>query len=646
MSGRPQARLASPVLALLLRFGRRYRAPLVLSMLLLLAQVALDVAEPLPLKIVIDNVLRHRPLGGRLQSLLGWLGTGSSLGVLALACAALLALAGGSALLEYVWSARIAGIGQSLAFDLRGALFRHVQRLSISFHASRSSGETVHRLTSDIASVQEMLVSLLSVFCVNILMLCGVSYVLLRLDPLLGAATLAICGPLFFLTRSHGRRIKAASRRARAQEGEVAALVQETIGQVRITKAFAREGHQAACFDSRNRQSLAAATAQVQIQSRLKPLVDALTAVGVCVVVYVGVRRGLSGQLSVGGLVVFLTYQKSLYGPIRQLSKLAGVLAKGSVGLERIAQLLAETPEVEEAARGIRPRLRGAVQFERVSFSYQARRGTVIDRSVVLSDVSFSVPAGSTVAIVGSTGAGKSTLASLIPRFYDPTSGLIRIDGHDVRELALDHLRQQIALVLQEAVLFHTTIWENIAYGLPEAPAGFGPGWLASLTEQQRARFFERIAQAAAQANALEFIERLPQGFATVLGERGADLSGGQRQRIAIARAMIRDAPILILDEPTTGLDAQSEALVLQALERLMAGRTSFVIAHRLATVRRADLILVVEGGRIVELGSHTELYGRGGRYRELAELQLVDVVAHRPPGPPFTPRVRGRVMR
>jgi subfamily B ATP-binding cassette protein MsbA len=458
-----------------------------------------------------------------------------------------------------------------------------------------------------------------------------VAFVLLRIDSALGIATLAVCGPLFFLTRSYGRRIKTATRRTRTQEGEVAALVQESIGHVRITKAFAREDHMAARFDARNDSSLAAATAQVQIQSRLKPLVDVLTAVGICIVVYVGVRRCLSGQVSVGGLVVFLTYQKSLYGPIRQLSKLSGVVAKGSVGLERISQLLAEAPEVDQAAPAVCPKIRGDVSFEHVTFSYRARRGGVIDQSVVLSDVSFSIPAGSMVALVGSTGAGKTTLASLIPRFYDPTSGVVRIDAHDVRELPLDGLRQQVALVLQEAVLFHATVWENIAYGLPEAPPGFGPAWLASRSRPERIRVRERIIRAALQANALEFIERMPQGFETVLGERGADLSGGQRQRIAIARAMVRDAPILILDEPTTGLDAESEALVLQALERLMAGRTSFVIAHRLATVRRANLIFVVERGRIVELGSHAELYGRGGRYRELAELQLTEVLEDKP---------------
>jgi subfamily B ATP-binding cassette protein MsbA len=613
-------------LGLLARLGRRHRGPLAWSMAAMVAQVVLDVLEPLPLKVIIDNVLRQRPLAaGDFGPVAGVVAAASPMRLLGIACAALLVLATSSALLEYVWSARVATIGQALAFDLRAALFRHVQRLSLSFFTTRPSGEIVHRITSDIASVQEMLVSALSVLCVNVLMLAGVVFVLVRLDPVLVIGTLCLAVPLYPLMRAYARRVKAATRRTRAREGEVAGFVQEAIGSAQITKAFAREDHEAVRFDERNHHSLEAAAAQVRIQARLKPLLDVLTAVGVFVVVYFGVRRCVSGALTVGGLVVFLTYQKSLYGPIRQLSKLSGVFAKGSIGLERISQLLAEAPELSERPSAPCPRLRGAVSFEQVSFSYHGRRGDAVDRSVVLSDVTFSVPAGSVVALVGSSGAGKTTLASLVPRFYDPTAGVVRIDGHDVAGLPLEGLRRQISLVLQDAVLFGATIWENIAYGLPDAPAGFGSAWLQSRSENERRQVLERVKEAAREANALAFIEKLPRGFETVLGERGVDLSGGQRQRIAIARAVIRDAPILILDEPTTGLDAESEALVMQALERLMAGRTSFVIAHRLATVRRADVILVVERGRIVEVGSHAELVVRGGRYRELAELQFRD---------------------
>jgi subfamily B ATP-binding cassette protein MsbA len=634
---------APRALDLLVRLGRRHRGPLAWSMAAMVAQVVLDVAEPLPLKVVIDNVLRQRPLdAGWLGPLASALPTASPVKLLGLASAALLALAAASALLEYVWSARVATIGQALAFDLRAALFRRVQRLWLSFFTTRASGEIVHRITSDVASVQELLVSVLSVLCVNALMLAGVVVVLVRLDPVLAAGTLSVCIPLYVLMRAYARRIKAASRRARACEGQVAAFAHEAIGSARITKAFAREDHEAVRFEGRNGATLEAAAVQVRIQSRLKPLLDMLTAVSVFIVVYVGVRRCLDGALTVGGLVVFLTYQKALYGPIRQLSKLSGVLAKGSVGLERISELLAEPREVTERACAPCPRIRGAISFEQVSFSYQARRGDVIDRSVVLSDVTFSVRPGSMVALVGPSGAGKTTLANLIPRFYDPTAGVVRIDGHDVSTLPLDGLRSQIALLLQDAVLFGATVWENIAYGMSEAPAGFGPAWLRSRSEQERRRVLDLVTQAAREANALAFIEKLPRGLETVLGERGADLSGGQRQRIAIARAVIRNAPILILDEPTTGLDAESEALVMQALERLMAGRTSFVIAHRLATVRRADVILVVDHGRIVEVGSHAELVRRGGRYRELAELQLRDGA---PGAHVQAPTLHGRTM-
>ena len=613
------------VRALLTRFGRRFRLALGLSLAAMIVQVVLDVLEPLPLKIVIDNIVRHKPLAAaKVGVLADWLSGWSPSEILGAACGALLVLGSGSAALEYFWSARVATIGQALAFDLRAALFRHVQRLSISFFTARSSGEIVHRITSDIASIQEMLVSILSVLCLHGLMIVGVVAVMLRLDPLLALTTLSVCGPLYLVTREYARRLKTASRRARAREGEVVGFVHEAIASAQITKAFAQEDHQAAGFDRRNQDSLESASAQVRIQSRLKPMLDVVTTLGVLVVIFFGVRRCLAGHLTVGGLVVFMAYQKALYGPIRQLSKLSGVLAKGAIGVERVSQVLAEPPEVGQQPSAACPELKGAVSFEHVSFSYQARRGSALDPSAVLTDVSFSVPAGSTVALVGSSGAGKTTLANLIPRFYDPTSGVVRVDGQDVRELPLDGLRKQVALVLQDALLFGVTIWENIAYGLPEAPPEMSPALLASWPDAQKKQLWDRVTEAARQANALGFIERLPLGFDTVLGERGADLSGGQRQRIAIARAVIRDAPILILDEPTTGLDAESEALVMEALERLTAHRTSFIIAHRLATVRRADVILVVEDGRIVEVGSHAELYGRaGGRYRELAELQL-----------------------
>jgi ABC-type multidrug transport system fused ATPase/permease subunit len=608
---------------------RPYHGRLGFALALLVVQVAMSVLEPLPLKVVIDNVLRHRPLS--VPGLGGdWLRTLAPAALLAWSCVVLLALALVGGALEYCANARIAEIGQRAVLDLRHALFYQIEGLALSQHQERSSGELVHRLTSDVASLQEMLISILTVLLANALTIAGVLFVMIRIDAVFALVAVGTCLPLFLLTRRYAGRMKAASRRARAGEGEIAALVQEVLSSIRIVKAFAREDHEAARFGERNRRSGEAGRVSIRLQARFKPLVDLLIAVGTVMVVYVGIHRALAGRLTIGEVVLFLTYQKALYSPVRQLAKLAGVIAKGSIAVERLGALMA-VPACAASSGRERIEVAGAVSFDRVSFGYGARTGGVLDGSQVLRDVSFEARAGQTIALVGSTGAGKSTLVSLIPRFYEPTQGALRIDGRDVRRLDVDCLRRQIGIVLQEPVLFRATVWENIAYGLPEAPSGFGPAWLAELDETGQRALLARVEQAARDANAHEFITRLPRGYHTILGERGEDLSGGQRQRIAIARAMARRAPILILDEPTSGLDAESEALVMQALERLMHGRTTFVIAHRLSTVRRAALILVLETGRIVEAGSHAELYQRGGRYRALCDLQFLPELAPRP---------------
>jgi ABC-type multidrug transport system fused ATPase/permease subunit len=600
---------------------RPYRGRLSFALALLVVQVAMQVLEPLPLKVVIDNVLRHRPLAAHGLAG-GWLGALTPGALLAWSCAVVLTLALVGGALEYVANARIAEIGQRAVFDLRHAIFRQIEGLALSQHQERSPGELVHRLTSDVASLQEMLISILTVLLANALTIAGVLFVMVRIDAVFALVAVGTCLPLFFLTRRYAGRIKVASRRARASEGEIAALVQEVLSSIRIVKAFAREDHEAARFGERNRQSGEAGRVSIRLQARFKPLVDLLIAVGTVMVVYVGIHRALAGGLTIGEVVLFLTYQKALYSPIRQLAKLAGVVAKGSIAVERLRALMA-VPACAASSGGEQIDVSGAVSFERVGFGYGARTGGLVDGTQVLTDVSFEARAGQTIALVGSTGAGKSTLVSLIPRFYDATEGALRIDGRDVRTLDAAHLRRQIGIVLQEPVLFRASVWENIAYGLPEAPPGFGPAWLGALGDADRQALLARIEQAARDANAHEFITRLPRGYDTILGERGEDLSGGQRQRIAIARAMARRAPILILDEPTSGLDAESEALVMQALERLMRGRTTFVVAHRLSTVRRADLILVLEAGQIVEAGAHAELHRRGGRYRALCDLQF-----------------------
>jgi subfamily B ATP-binding cassette protein MsbA len=334
------------------------------------------------------------------------------------------------------------------------------------------------------------------------------------------------------------------------------------------------------------------------LKAKLPPMVEIIVAIGTCLVIWYGARLVLTGQLSVGALVVFFLYLGKMYKPMRELSKMTDTISKAAVGFERIREVL-ETDMIVRNVRGARPapRFEGAIEFEHVSFGY--------DKDLlILKDISLKIEPGQVAAVVGPTGAGKTTIISLIPRFYDAVSGVVKIDGTDVRRFKIKSLRQQISFVLQESLLFRAPVWQNIAYGKPQATR-------------------EEIIRAAHLANAHEFIEKMPEGYDTMIGERGVTLSGGQRQRIAIARAIIRDAPILIMDEPSSGLDAVAEELVFEALNRLMKGKTSIVIAHRLATIRQADIIFVINDGRLVESGRHQELLAHDGLYSEFYQIQF-----------------------
>jgi len=369
------------------------------------------------------------------------------------------------------------------------------------------------------------------------------------------------------------------------------------LSSIHVVQAYAREDYEDRRFDFESRQNVQAALQARSTKAKLSPTIDVIAAIGTCLVLGYGARLALAGQLSAGVLIVFLIYVGKTYKPMRDLSKMANTVSKAAVGFERIQEILDIESRVRDLPGAVHaPRLRGEIEFDRVCFSYDGD-------NPALRDVSFRVEPGQVVAIVGPSGAGKSTIVSLIPRFFDPASGQVKIDGTDIRTFTLKSLRDQIGFVLQDTLLFRATIWENIAYGRLDAPP-------------------EETLRAAELANAHDFITRMPHGYATMVGERGVTLSGGQRQRIAIARAIVRDAPILILDEPTAGLDAASEHAVLEALQRLMEGRTCIVIAHHLSTVRRADTILVVNNAQVVERGTHDALLATGGLYAELHELQ------------------------
>jgi ATP-binding cassette, subfamily B, bacterial len=402
---------------------------------------------------------------------------------------------------------------------------------------------------------------------------------------------------LFLVVYSYTRRIKKASREVRKKEGEIVSVVEEVLSSIRVVKAFAREDYERRRLEEESLESVEIGLRARGLKAKLTPLVDVIVAVGTCLVLWFGARLVLGSTLSAGSLVVFIMYLSKMYKPMQELSKMTDTYSKALVGYERIQEVLETDKEVKNVPGAIRaPRFKGKIEFENVDFYYTPE-------NPILKDLNLTIEPGQLAALVGPTGAGKTTIISLIPRFYDPISGVVRIDGTDVKRFRQKTLRQQISFVLQETVLFHAPIWQNIAYGKPEASR-------------------QEILRAAEQANADEFIQKLPDGYDTMLGERGMTLSGGQRQRIAIARAIIRDTPILILDEPTSGLDAASEKLVFEALDRLMEGKTAIVIAHRLSTIRRADIICVIKDGSIAESGTHEELLKAGGLYSELELIQ------------------------
>jgi subfamily B ATP-binding cassette protein MsbA len=379
-------------------------------------------------------------------------------------------------------------------------------------------------------------------------------------------------------------------------------VVQEVLGSMRVVKAFARENYEIQRLEGESLETVEAALKARRLKARLVPLVTIVTGVGTALVLYFGGQHEVRDAVAAGGgtIVVFLAYIRNMYKPMQDISKIMDSYSKADVGYERIKEVIEVDDETRDAPDArTAPKLRGDIDFENVNFCYNSERP-------ILSDINLHVKAGTTVAIVGPTGSGKTTLVNLIPRFYDVTNGAVKVDGVDVRQYKQRSLREQISVVLQDTVLFSGTIWDNIAYGRPEAT-------------------YAQIVRAAEAANAAEFIEKLPQKYDTVVGERGLTLSGGQRQRIAIARAIIRNSSILILDEPSSGLDAASEQLVFEALDRLMENKTSIVIAHRLSTIRKASCIYVVKDGHIVECGTHDELLANGGVYKELHDIQFND---------------------
>lgn len=564
----------------------------------MLIQVAMSLATPWPLKIILDNVVgNHRLpewLGGPMGSVVGGR---NKVHVAETAAIMTIAIAVASGVAAYVTNYLTETVGQWVANDLRMRTYHQLQRLSLGYYDTHRVGPILSTLTDDVETIQDFASSAILGMAVDTLTIVGMLGLMfwLRWDFALIAVAIAPVVLLFVLRVK--KAVKIATREVRRREADIVAAAQEGLQSIQVVKAFDREDFEERRMGQISREAVAAALNARRVKSVVAPTVAVVVATCTAIVLWRGSSLILAGSMTAGTLTVFIAYLASFFKPVQDLAKMTNSVAQVAVGVERVRAILDEPAVVGERADPVDPRqLRGEVSFEHVAFSYDGV-------TPVLRDVSFTATPGQLVGVVGHTGSGKSTIASLIPRFYDPSAGIVRIDGVDVRDYKLHALREQIAFVLQDTVLFRGTVRDNIGFGHPGA------------TDLE-------IFEAAKLADAHEFIVGMPRGYDSPVGDRGLTLSGGQRQRIGIARAVIRNSPILILDEPTAALDAESEQLVMSALERLMADRTVIAIAHRLSTIRDADRIVVLEGGVVTEEGTHLELLARNGMYADLHRIQ------------------------
>jgi ATP-binding cassette, subfamily B, bacterial len=598
-SSSPSSRVEAPGLPAMLRrfWPLVWKERLVLSgsLVALFAEIGLRLLEPWPLKLVFDHVIAISPGGGADLPLVGSLGP---MTLLTLAALSVVVIMGLRSVAVYFNTVGLTLAGNRILTQIRGDVYRHLQSLSLSFHHRQRQGDLTLRLISDVGVLKDVILTAFFPLLANVLILVGMLGTMFLIDPRLALIAAAILPCFWLVSARFGRRIRAASRIQRKREGTLASTAAESVAAIKVVQALSLESAFEESFTTVNRGSLGDSEKVSRLSAGLARTVDLFVAAATALVLWFGTSLVLARELTPGDLLVFLTYLKNAFRPVQDFAKYSARLAKGSAAAERVLDLMGRTAEVRDLPGAVTaPAFRGAVRFEDVSFGYEPN-------NLALQRIRLAVEPGQRVALTGPSGGGKSTLLSLLLRLYDPTEGGVLIDGRDIREFTIASLRRQITIVLQDTVLFAASASDNIAYGSPNATRA-------------------EIETAARLANAHDFIQKLPEGYDTVLGERGVTVSTGQRQRIAIARAAIRHSPILILDEPTTALDESNARAVIEALERVTRGSTTFLVTHdpRLATT--ADLVVYMEAGQVVEQGPPAALLRAGGPYARLHELHM-----------------------
>ena len=578
---------------------RPYRGTLLIILMAMLVQTTMSVAGPWPLKIILDNVVGSHKLAPWLDDLLRpILSGGSKMQIAAAAAIAAVLIAVLGAIASYIANYYTTSVGQWVANDLRLRTYHHLQQLSLSYYDSHQTGTLLSTITSDVQTIQGFASSSTLGIVVDLFTIVGMLFIMFWLNWDFTLIAIAVTPFMLLLVSRFKKAVKKATHEVRKEQSKIVTVVEQGLQSMRVVKAFGRQELAEEELAEVSQATVDASLKARRVKALLSPIVAITVSLCTAFVLWRGSSLILAGVMTVGALTVFLSYLNKFFKPVQDLATMTNAIAQAAVGVERIRGILDADTIIPERPDAREPQaLTGEIEFDHVAFAYSAD-------APVLTDVSFHIKAGQMVGVVGTTGGGKSTIVSLIPRFYDPTAGAVKIDGVDIRDYKCHALRDQIGYVLQETVLFAGSVRDNIAYGRE------------GVTQEQ-------ILEAAKLANADEFIARMPHGYDTVVGERGETLSGGQRQRIGIARAIIRNNPILILDEPTAALDTESERLVIEALERLMKGRTVITIAHRLSTIRDADKIIVLSGGIVAEEGSHDELVARGGVYAELYRIQF-----------------------